>query len=81
MDSSFGRVHIAVNTKSARKKVRSTPIATTVGLLMPMMAMLGTRLTGEYKNNPFFRPESSDPIRQPRVLSNAEREQVYRFDA
>lgn len=77
MDSSFGRLRIAVNTKSARNKVRSTPIASTVGLLIPMMSLLGARLTGAYKSNPFFMPNSRTPIRQPRVLSNAEREQVH----
>jgi len=38
-------------------------------------------LSGAYKTNPFFGPGSSVPIRQPRVLSSFEREQVYRHDA
>jgi hypothetical protein len=80
MDSSFGRLHIAVNTKSARNRIRSTPIASTVGLLIPMMSLLGARLTGAYKDNPFFMPDSRTPIRQPRVLSRAEREQAYCCD-
>ena len=77
LESSFGRLRIAVNTKSARNKVRSAPIASTVGLLIPMMSMIGARLSGAYTNNPFFVPGSHTPIRQPRVLSAAEREQVY----
>jgi len=81
MESSFGRLRIAVNTKSARNEVRSTPIASTVGLLVPMMSMIGTRLSGAYKNNPFFVRGSRTPIRQPRVLSDAEREQVYHQNA
>jgi hypothetical protein len=81
IESSFGPLHMAVNTKSARNKVRSTPIASTVGLLTLMKVVLRARLTGEYKINPFFMPGSRISIRQPRVLSNSEREQVYRFDA
>jgi hypothetical protein len=81
LESSFGRLRIAVNTKSARSKVRSTPIASTAGLLIPMMSLIGARLSGAYKTNPFFVPGSSTPIRQPRVLSDVEREQVYRHDA
>ena len=77
LESSFGRLRIAVNTKSARNEVRSTRIASTVGLLIPMMSMIGARLSGAYKDNPFFLPGSRTPIRQPRVLSDAEREQVY----
>jgi hypothetical protein len=81
IESSFGQLHMAVNTKSARNKVRSTPIASTVGLLTLMKSVLGARLTGAYKINPFFMPSSRIPIRQPHVLSNSEREQVYRCDA
>ena len=81
LESSFGRLRIAVNTKSARNEVRSTPIASTVGLLIPMMSMISTWLSGAYKNNPFFVGGSRTPIRQPRVLSDAEREQVYHRNA
>ena len=81
IESSFGRLHIAVNTKSARNKVRSTPIATTVAMFTLMMALLGARLRGTYKNNPFFAPGSRAPIRPVRVLSSAERWQAYHRDA
>jgi len=81
MEGSFGRLQMAVNTKSARNKVRPTPIATTVAVSTLMMSSLGARLSGAYKNNPFFVPGSRTPIRPVRVLSSAEREQVYRRDA
>ena len=81
MEDSFGRLQMAVNTKSARNKVRSTPVATTAAVLTLMMSSLGARLSGAYKDNPFFVPGSRTPIRPVRVLSSAEREQVYRRDA
>jgi hypothetical protein len=81
IESSFGQLHTAVNTKSARNKVRSTPIASTVGLLTLTKAVLGAHLTGAYKINPFFMPGSRISIRQPQVLSNSQRERVYRLDA
>ena len=81
LESLFGRLRLAVNIKSAQSEVRSTPIAATASLLIPMMSLIGARLSGAYKTNPFFVPGSSAPIRQPRVLSSFEREQVYRHDA
>jgi hypothetical protein len=80
LESSFGPLHMAVNTNSARTKVQSTPIASTVGMLTLMMSVLGSRLTGAHKINPFFLSDSGIPIRQPRVLSNAERARVYRSE-
>jgi len=80
IESSFGKLHIAVNTKSARNRVQSTPMASTLAVLALATSALGARLTGEYKGNPFFVPGTRTPIRPVRVLSNAEREQVYRRD-
>src|SRR5207249_4142579 len=65
IESSFGARRIAVNTKSARNTVRSTPIASAAAVLTLMMSMLGSRLTGSYKVNPFFISNSLTPIRQP----------------
>ena len=78
IECSFGRLCIAVNTKSARNKVRSTTVAGTVGLFTLMMSLLGARLSSAYKNNPFFVPGTHTPIRPVRALSRAERERAYR---
>jgi len=80
IESSFGARRIAVNTKSARNKVRSTPIASTAAVLALLMSMLVSRMTGSYKVNPFFISDSLIPIRPPQILSNAERERVYCAD-
>ena len=81
MEASFGPLRIAVNTKSARSKVRPTPIAGTIGVLTLMKSLLGAQLTGSYKDNPFFVPDTRNPIRSVRVLSKSEREEAYGCDA
>jgi len=81
IEDSFGPLRIAVNTKTARNPVRSTPIASTAGVLGLMSSALVDRISGMYKNNPFFERGTHKPIRPVRVLSKDEREQAYRRDA
>jgi hypothetical protein len=77
IESSFGGPRIAVNTQSARSAVPSTPIASTLAVLRLMTSALGTRLSGGYRDNPFFAPDTGTPIRAVHVLSSAERAQAY----
>lgn len=44
-----------------------------------MKTLLGARLSGAYKDNPFFLPDSGRPIRDPYVLSEAEWKRAYRI--
>jgi len=69
---------MVVNTKSALGQVRSTPAANVIGMFALIKNLLGARLSGSYADNPFFLPASATPIRDPHVLSRAEREQAYR---
>jgi len=78
--STFGPLRIAVNTKSARHAVQSTPAATLFGVLGLATALLGARLSGSYRRNPFFESASGAPIRPVRVLTPDERAQAYRGD-
>jgi hypothetical protein len=71
--STFGALRIAVNTKSARHAVRSTPAATLIGVLGLAAALLGARLSGSYRRNPFFEASSGAPIKPVRVLTPDER--------
>jgi len=77
IDESFGKQRIVVNTKSAKGKVRTTPVSTTVKVAGLMSRALAARLTGSYADNPFFLRGTRTPIRTPRVLSNAERDRAY----
>jgi len=77
----FGPLRIAVNTKSARHAVRSTPLATTFGVLQLATALIGARVTGAYRHTPFFAPGSGTPIKPVRVLTPDERVRAYRTSA
>jgi len=74
----FGPRAIMLNTQSARGDVRSTPMATFIGVLRIIRNVGGARLNGDYKDNPLFVKDSGTPIKSPRVLTPAERK---RFDA
>jgi len=80
IESMLGPLRIAVNTKSARSRVGSTPVASTVGVFGMMASALADRVSGAYKRNPFFAADTGVPIRRARVLSPAERERAYRRD-
>lgn len=77
IDSSFGGRRIAVNARSARGTVVSTPLASASAVLKLVTSSLGTRLSGRYRDNPFFAQETGTPIRPVRVLSRTERAQAY----
>jgi hypothetical protein len=73
LQDSFGPVRMVLQTKSAKGQVKSTPISNFVTLLRLMKSMIATRISGSYKWNPFFVEDSGSPIKQPRVLTKAER--------
>ena len=76
LDESFGPVRMVLNTKSAKGPVESRPLKNVVALLGLMKAVVGARLSGGYKANPFFDPQTGKPVVQARELTAAEREQV-----
>ena len=78
LQQSFGPVQVRVNTKSAKHPVDSTPLSSLTTILMLMKTLARARLQGSYKETPFFISETGAPIVQPRVLTQAEREQVSR---
>jgi hypothetical protein len=67
---------MVLNTKYARGHVKSTPLRNLVTMLGLMKSVIGARLNGAYRRNPFFDTEAGLPIKRPRVLTKAEREQV-----
>src|SRR5664279_4902796 len=74
LQESFSPVRMVLNTKSARRSVKSTPVSNLVAMLGIMKSVLGTRLSGAYKRNPFFGTETGTPIARPRELTKSERE-------
>lgn len=76
LQDSFGPVRMVLQTKSAKGQVKSTPTSNFVTLLRIMKSVIATRISGGYKRNPFFVEDSGTPIKQPRVLTKAERTRV-----
>jgi len=76
LQESFGPVRMVLNTKSAKGRVVSTPASNLLAMLGLMKSVIGTRLNGTYKRNPFFATETGRPIAHPRELTKAERERV-----
>jgi len=76
LQDSFGPVRMVLQTHSAKGEVKSTPMSNVVTLLKIMKSVIAARISGNYKRNPFFAEDSGAPIKQPRVLTKAERTRV-----
>ena len=74
----FGRSRIVVQTRSALAPVKSTPLRTVWAVAKIGGKLLRARLGGGYRDNPFFQPGGSAPLRQPRVLTREERAALTR---
>lgn len=71
--SAFGPSRIALNVKSARGQVASTPLRTFAGVVRIVRGVLLARLRGRHRDNPFFIADPPRPAAEPRVLTLAER--------
>lgn len=78
LDRQLGRSRIMVQTRSARAPVQSTPLGTAWAGAKIGSMILRARLTGSYRDNPFFLPGLEAPLRQPRVLTLEERAALAR---
>ena len=76
LQESFGPVRMVLQTKSAKGEVKPTPIKAFLAVLGIIKSVVAARISGNYKSNPFFVEESATPIKQPRVLTKAERARV-----
>jgi hypothetical protein len=73
LEPAFGPLNTVVNAGSALGPVRTTPIATMLGIAKIGRNVLGARISGKYKENPFFEPGSNKPVSAPRTLTAQER--------
>ena len=80
IDDVFGPSRIALNTASANGQVSPTRIASLTGLLKIIKNVWAARLSGAYKDNPFFRSGSDEPVSMPEILKPHERS-ALRSDA
>jgi len=76
IDASFGNTVVVVNAKSALGEVKESKLASIGAVVVLGSAILRARLTGSWRNNPFFR--GSAPVRERLVLTESAREAAYR---
>jgi hypothetical protein len=62
IDRAFGKARLTLNTESARVPVASHKLALLPAMLKIMRNVLGARLTGAWRRNPFFRPGGAEPL-------------------
>jgi hypothetical protein len=84
LDEAVGPLKTALNTGSARGQVASTPVGAAWGVLKVVRNVVGARLSGRYRDNPFFRPDADAsnavPITTPHELTPGERQAIYSVD-
>lgn len=72
-DARFGKPTVAINTESATGAVESRTLARWLSVLRIIRKVLAAKISGAAKENPFFKPGSSAPIREPHVVTLEER--------
>lgn len=78
LQRSFGPLRARANTKSARHRVESAPLRTIGGMLRAAGWIARARVTGSYRETPFFGPASGEPVADPLVIGRSERERLRR---
>jgi hypothetical protein len=73
LDRAFGPGTFAFATESATSEVARRPFGLPLALPKILWNILSARTSGSWRVNPFFKPGSDVPIREPQVLSKAER--------
>ena len=73
LDASFWPLRMRVFTESATRPIAATPLVVLAVMLESAKPLLGARLDGSWRANPFFHADSGEPIRPPRVLGADER--------
>ena len=77
-DDSFGAVRMRVNRQSASGSPPSAPVAGFIAAVLRYLGRLAwLRVSGKYRENPFFDAATGRPRVQPRTLSRAEHDQLY----
>jgi hypothetical protein len=67
LEQSFGPVRVHLNTQSATGQVKATQFATFQAMFSIAASLVTARLSGSYRQTPFFLADSGKPIRIPRV--------------
>ena len=77
LDDSFGPIRMRVNRHSAKGRAPAAPVAVfVIAILRYGGALVWSRVSGKYKQNPFFDAATGEPRVKPYVLSRAEHEEL-----
>jgi hypothetical protein len=77
LDPSFGSVKMYVSRENAKGQPASTPITTFIAAVIRYLSSLTwSRISGKYKQNPFFDRNTGRPIKEPNVLTTDEHKQL-----
>jgi hypothetical protein len=76
LERDFGPVRMRSGTESAKGVVAGSGLAALPLMLGFGAALLRARLSGSYRHNPFFKIGTDQPVAQPTVLADAERERL-----
>jgi Family of unknown function (DUF6151) len=77
LNDSFGPVRMWSFTKTAKTTIKASPFGMLPGILKIFGMILRARLNGAYRRNPFF-SNTGIPIVNPKILTQSEREAVYK---
>lgn len=77
LDRELGRARMTANRASAYGPTSATPLAALLGVAKIGWALVRSRLTGSWRDNPFF-DAAGGPVCAPRVLTREERAAVTR---
>jgi hypothetical protein len=73
LERELGPLRCRTETKTALAPVESNGLATALAVCKIGTMLVKARLTGSYRKNPFFRAQTSEPLKAPQVLSQEER--------
>jgi hypothetical protein len=76
LDRLFGAATLVLNTQSARGEVPRRGSMFIAGLRIARN-IIGSRISGKYRQNPLFDAATAQPVVTPRVLAPAERQALY----
>jgi hypothetical protein len=78
LEAMYGPIRMHVNRKSALGTPPSAPVSTFFAILHFVRSLIGARLSGSYRQNPFFQADHVTPLVAPRVLTLKERQRLSR---
>lgn len=73
-DAAFGPAKAVLNVASASGDVKPARLSLLFGMLRILRNVFGAKLSGKYRNTPFFDVAAGKPVAEPRVLSAEERQ-------